>query len=55
MTVIFALFFLLLGFIFGLLFTCHCTFNMLESSAKTQSPIIGKYQITLVGKQPEQE
>jgi len=55
MTVIFALFFLLLGFIGGILFACGCTLDMLKGSAKSKTPLLGKYRITLVEGEPEQD
>jgi len=53
MTFIFALFFLLLGFIGGLFLACSLTVDMLRDSAKKDVPFIGKYRITLIGEEPQ--
>jgi len=55
MTIIFALFFLLLGFIGGLFTACGYTLDMLRESAKTNIPMLGKYRITKVTGESEQE
>ena len=48
MTIIFALFFLLLGFVGGIFLACTLTIDMLRDSAKNDVPFIGKYRITLI-------
>lgn len=54
MIVVFALFFLLLGFIGGIFTFSGITIDMLRESAKNNIPLIGKYRITLLD-DPEQE
>ena len=54
MTVIFALFFLLLGFIGGIFLACDITLNMLRDSAKRKIPFIGKYRITITGEDQQE-
>jgi len=53
MTIIFALFFLLLGFIGGITITCDRTLDMLRDCAKKGVPFIGKYRITVTGEEPQ--
>jgi len=54
MIFIFALFFLLLGFIGGLFTACGYTLDMLRDSAKNGTPFISKYRITLLGEENQE-
>jgi len=55
MTIIFALFFLLLGFIGGIILTCDITLNMLHNCAEKNIPFISKFYITIKGENCQQE
>jgi hypothetical protein len=49
MTIIFALFFMLLGFIGGVFLACSLTLGMLRDHAKKGGAFLDKYRITLIG------
>ena len=54
MIFIFALFFLLLGFIGGLFVACGYTVDMLRDCAKNKTLFISKYRITLLGEENQE-
>jgi len=54
MLTIFALFFLLLGFVGGILLACSLTIDLLRNSAKKDIPFIGKYRITIISEDQQE-
>jgi hypothetical protein len=53
-TFIFALFFLLLGFIGGIFLACDITLKMIRNYAEENSVFLDKYRITLTGKDQQE-
>jgi hypothetical protein len=54
MTIIFALFFLLLGFIGGLFVACSFTLDMLRDHAKEGRTFLDRFRITLIGEERQE-
>jgi hypothetical protein len=55
MTVIFALFFLLVGFIAGFLIACNLSFDLIRDHAKKGKTFLDKYRVTLISDEDQQE
>jgi len=56
MTFIFALFFMLLGFIAGMFATCRGTLELLRDAAKKRDGrFLDKYRVTLINGEDQQE
>ena len=55
MTVIFAGFFLLLGFFIGFFVTCTLSLDLLREHAKKGKTFLDKYRVTLISDEDQQE